>query len=256
MSGAVLILAVFLACAVEAVEALTIVLAVGIVRGWRSPMIGVAAALMVLAAVVAVFGPAIGHIPLSGLRLFVGGLLLIFGLQWLRKAILRASGHKALHDEDAIYREHVSAAQAATRGGRVFVADWYAFTLSFKGVLLEGLEVAFIVLTFGANQRRIGLASLGAAAAVVLVVAVGLLIKAPLARVPENTMKFVVGVLLTSFGMFWGVEGAGAEWPGADLSLLGVIPAVLLMALAFVALLRNGPPSRTPRRPEDAEVLS
>jgi uncharacterized membrane protein len=256
MSGAVLILAVFLACAVEAVEALTIVLAVGVVRGWRSPMIGVAAALVVLAVVVAVFGPAIGHIPLGGLRLFVGGLLLIFGLQWLRKAILRASGHKALHDEDAIYREQMSAARAATHGGRVFVTDWYAFTLSFKGVFLEGLEVAFIVLTFGANQRQIGLASLGAAAAIVLVVVVGLLIKAPLVKVPENTMKFVVGVLLTSFGVFWGVEGAGADWPGADLALLGVIPAVFLVAVIFVALLRNGPTSRSAGRPEDAEVIS
>lgn len=256
MSGAVLVLAVFLACVVEAVEALTIVLALGVIRGWRSPMIGVAAALVVLTAVVAVFGPAIRHIPLGGLRLFVGGLLLIFGLQWLRKAILRASGHKALHDEDAIYHEQMSAARAATHEVRAYVPDWYAFTLAFKGVLLEGLEVAFIVLTFGANQDKVGLASLGAVAAIVLVVVVGLLIKAPLVTVPENTMKFVVGVLLTSFGMFWGVEGAGAEWPGADLALLGVIPAVFLVALIFTALLRNRPTSRSAGRPEDAEVIS
>jgi uncharacterized membrane protein len=256
MSGTVLVLAVFLACAVEAVEALTIVLAVGVVRGWRSPMIGVAAALVVLTAVVAVFGPAIRHIPLGGLRLFVGGLLLIFGLQWLRKAILRASGHKALHDEDAIFREQMSAAQTATHEGRAFVTDWYAFTLSFKGVLLEGLEVAFIVLTFGANQGQVGLASLGAAVAIVLIVVVGLLIKGPLVKVPENTMKFVVGVLLTSFGMFWGVEGAGADWPGDDLALLGVIPAVFLISLLFIALLRDRPNYRSARQPEDAEVVS
>jgi uncharacterized membrane protein len=255
MSGAVLFLAVFLACAVEAVEALTIVLAVGIVRGWRSPMVGVAAALVVLTAVVAVFGPAIRHIPLGGLRLFVGGLLLIFGLQWLRKAILRASGHKALHDEDAIYREQVSAAQTAAHEGRAFVTDWYSFTLSFKGVLLEGLEVAFIVLTFGTNQGQVGLASLGAVTAIVLVVAVGLLIKAPLVRVPENTMKFAVGVLLTSFGTFWAVEGAGADWPGKDLSLLGVIPAVFLVAVLFTALLRDQALSGGPGRREDVEAI-
>lgn len=258
MSGAVLVLVVFLACAVEAVEALTIVLAAGLVRGWRSPMIGVAAALVVLAAVVAVFGPAISHIPLGALRVIVGGLLLIFGLQWLRKAILRASGHKALHDEDAIYQEQLWAARAATREGRAFVTDWYAFTLSFKGVFLEGLEVAFIVVTFGANQGQIGLASLGAAAAVVLVVVVGLLIKAPLARVPENTMKFVVGVLLTSFGMFWGAEGAGADWPGADLFLLGLIPAVFAVSLLFVALLRAQPQpgSGSAAEPGHAGVIS
>jgi uncharacterized membrane protein len=256
MGGVILVLAVFLACAVEAVEALTIVLAIGVVRGWRSAMIGVAAALGALAAVVALFGPAIRHIPLGGLRLFIGGLLLIFGLQWLRKAILRASGHQALHDEVAIYEEHVSAARVATHMGRAFVTDWYAFTLSFKGVFLEGVEVVFIVLTFGANQGHIGLASLGATVAVLLVVAVGLLIKAPLSNVPENTMKFVVGVLLTSFGMFWGVEGAGADWPGADLSLLGVIPSVLLVALIFVALLRRRSPSKPAGRPESAGVIS
>jgi uncharacterized membrane protein len=239
VTGAVLVLAVFLACAVEAVEALTIVLAAGVTRGWRSPLLGVGAGLVVLAAVVAALGPAVSRVPIGALRLVVGGLLLIFGLQWLRKAILRASGHKALHDEDAIFREQVAAARDAERERRALVTDWYGFTLSFKGVLLEGLEVAFIVVTFGANQGQVGMASLGAAAAVVLVVVVGVLLRAPLARVPENTMKFVVGVLLTSFGMFWGAEGAGANWPGADASLLVLVPAVLVVALALVALLRD-----------------
>jgi uncharacterized membrane protein len=239
MHGTVLVLSVFLACAVEAVEALTVVLAAGVTRGWRSPLIGVGAALAALAAVIAVFGPAISRIPLGAMQLVIGGLLLVFGLQWLRKAILRASGYKALHDEDEIYRKEVSAAQAAESRSRAFVTDWYGFTLAFKGAFLEGLEVAFIVVTFGSVQGEIGLASIGAVAAVALVVVVGLLIKAPLSKVPENTMKFVVGTLLTSFGVFWGAEGAGAAWPGADASLLVIIPVVLAVALAYVALLRN-----------------
>jgi uncharacterized membrane protein len=246
MSGTLLVLAVFLACAVEAVEALTIVLAVGVVRGWRSPLTGVAVALAVLAAIVAVFGPAIGRIPLGALRLVVGTLLLIFGLQWLRKAILRASGHKARHDEAAVYREQVSAARTAAPDGRAFITDWYAFALAFKAVGLEGLEVASIVVTFGADRRNLAPACLGAALAIVVVAAVGVLLKEPLARVPENTMKFVVGVLLTSFGTFWAAEGAGAHWPGADRALLVLIPAYLLAALLFTAMLRRRPPTTSP----------
>jgi uncharacterized membrane protein len=202
-------------------------------------MIGVVAALLTLAVVVAALGPAISRIPIGAMQLVIGGLLLVFGLQWLRKAILRASGYKALHDEDKIYQQQVAAAKAAGTEGRAFVTDWYGFTLAYKGVFLEGLEVAFIVVTFGSVQGQIPEASLGAIAAVVLVVVVGLLIKAPLAKVPENTMKFVVGILLSSFGIFWGAEGAGAHWPGADVSLLVIIPAVLVVSLAYVALLRN-----------------
>jgi uncharacterized membrane protein len=234
-----LVLAVFAACVVESVEALTIVLAVGVTRGWQATLRGVAAALVVLAAIVAVLGPALTVIPIDVLRLVVGGLLLIFGLGWLRKAILRASGFTALHDEDAIYaRQRAAAAQAGTHTGGVLV-DAYAFTLAFKGVLLEGLEVAFIVLTFGANQNNIPLAVVGAAAAVVLVTAVGIAVRAPLARVPENTLKFAVGVLLTSFGIFWGVEGAGGHWPGSDAALLGVVAFVLATAAAAVWWLRR-----------------
>jgi uncharacterized membrane protein len=239
MSGGALFLAVFLACVVEAVEALTIVLAAGTGRDWRSAITGVVVGVMVLALVVAVLGPAVTAIPLEGLRLIVGGLLLIFGLQWLRKAILRASGLKAVHDEDAIYAAELAAAQAAPAARWGMVADWYSFTLSFKGVVLEGLEVVFIALTFGANQQSIPLAAVAALAAVFVVAILGIAVRAPLARVPENTMKFVVGIMLTSFGIFWGAEGAGAVWPGADAALLVVVPSVAVLALALVALLRG-----------------
>jgi uncharacterized membrane protein len=235
-----LFVAVFLACAVEAVEATTIVLAAGTARDWRSAMTGMVAALALLAVLVAALGPAVSALPLRELRLVVGALLLIFGLQWLRKAILRASGHKALHDEDKIYREQLAAATSA--GSRRFasVPDWYGFTLSFKGVLLEGLEVVFIALTFGGNARNIPLAGLAAVCAVAVVAAAGVAVRAPLARVPENTLKFVVGIMLTAFGMFWGAEGAGAHWPGSDAALLALAPAIAVFALGLVALLRRG----------------
>jgi uncharacterized membrane protein len=228
----------FLASAVEMVEALTIVLAAGVTRGWRSALAGAAAAVVALAAVVAAVGPAITAIPLDALRLVVGGLLLTFGLQWLRKAILRASGHKSLHDEDAIFRRELD--QARAEGARMrHGIDAYGFTLSFKVVFLEGLEVAFIVLTFGSAQRSIPLAALGAAAAFVLVVAVGVALRAPLARVPENTIKFAVGVMLTTFGIFWSTEGAGAHWPGSDLALLALLAFVGAISAVFVAVLRR-----------------
>jgi uncharacterized membrane protein len=239
MSTATLFLAVFLACAVEAVEATTIVLAAGTTRNWRSALLGVGAALIVLAVIVAALGPAISVIPLRYLRLFVGGLLLIFGLQWLRKAVLRASGYKALHDEAQIYLDQVAAAKTATTERRGIVQDWYSFTLSFKGVVLEGLEVAFIALTFGSNQHDIPLAAVAAGAAILVVVALGVAIRAPLARVPENTMKFAVGVMLTSFGVFWGAEGAGAHWPGNDASLPVVVLVILGYAFALVFGLRR-----------------
>ncbi|MCV7133225.1 TMEM165/GDT1 family protein [Mycobacterium hodleri] len=240
MSGsAALFITVFLACLVEAVEALTIILAAGTARDWRSAVTGAVAGLLVLGAVIAVLGPAISVIPLNGLRLFVGGLLLIFGLQWLRKAILRASGLKALHDETLAYQATLAEVQNAPATGRAAVPDWYAFTLSFKGVFLEGLEVAFIALTFGANQGDITLAAVAALAAVLLVTVAGFAIRAPLARVPENAMKFAVGVMLTAFGIFWGVEGAGARWPGEDIALLVLIPAVALYALVLVGLFKR-----------------
>jgi uncharacterized membrane protein len=238
-SATALFIAVFLACVVEAVEATTIVLAAGTARDWRSAGTGTAAALAVLAVVVAVLGPAVSDIPLRGLRVVVGALLLVFGLQWLRKAILRASGHKALHDEDKLFAEHMADAAAQQKRRSILAPDWYGFTLAFKGVLLEGLEVVFIVLTFGANARNVGLAAIASGCAVVLVAAAGFAVRAPLARVPENTMKFVVGIMLTSFGVFWGGEGAGATWPGSDAALLVIIPAVALLGVGLVALLRQ-----------------
>ena len=241
MGTGALFIAVFLACVVEAVEATTNVLAAGTARDWRSATSGMAGALAVLAIVVAALGPAVSDVPLRGLRLFVGALLLVFGLQWLRKAILRASGHKALHDEGKIFAEQLATAAAKPRRSAGLVPDWYGFTLSFKGVLLEGLEVVFIVLTFGANQHDVGLAAIAAACAVVLVAAVGVVIRSPLQRVPENTMKFVVGIMLTAFGTFWGAEGAGAHWPGSDAALLALIPGIAVLALALVAVLRGNP---------------
>ena len=239
MSGQAVGLAasVFLACAVEAVEALTVVLAVGVTRSWRSTLIGCAVAVTALAVTTAILGPRLTSLPINSLRLVVGGLLLIFGLQWLRKAILRAAGLKAGHDEEEIYRQEVAAAQAARSGAERF--DGYAFTIAFKGVLLEGLEVVFIALTFGANQDRLGLAAIAALAAVLLVALVGVLVRHPLARVPENAMKFSVGVMLTSFGVFWGAEGAGASWPGDDAALLMIVPTVAVFSVGLARRFRS-----------------
>ncbi|MBO0838117.1 MAG: hypothetical protein J2P28_21740 [Actinobacteria bacterium] len=238
-SASALFIAVFLACAVEAVEATTIVLAAGTARDWRSAGTGTGAALAVLAVIVAALGPAVAAIPLTALRVIVGALLLVFGLQWLRKAVLRASGHKALHDEDKLFAEHLAEARSQRTRRILLAPDGYGFTLAFKGVLLEGLEVVFIVLTFGANARNVGLAAIAAGCATVLVAAAGFAVRAPLARVPENTMKFLVGIMLTSFGVFWGGEGAGASWPGSDAALLVIIPAVALLGLALTWLLRR-----------------
>jgi uncharacterized membrane protein len=248
-SNVLLFLGTFLASAVEAVEALTIVLAVGVVRGWRSTLLGVGAAAVVLAAIVAALGPALRLIPISTLRLAVGALLLTFGLQWLRKAILRAGGYKSLHDEAAAFASgRAEAGSAEAPAGRM---DWYSFTVAFKGVLLEGLEVAFIVVGFGSTQGKLGLAAGAAAAAVVLVVAVGVAVRGPLERVPENTLKFVVGLLLTSFGIFWGGEGAGVEWPGSDLAILALVGFVGLVSVLLTQGLRR---RRQPLRAAEAHT--
>jgi len=238
VSAVLLVSAAFLASAVEMVEALTIVLAVGVSREWRSTLIGVVTALIALAVIVAALGPALTLLPIELLRLVIGTLLLIFGLQWLRKAILRASGYKALHDEDAIFARALSEAHGAQREVKAGM-DWYAFTLATKGVFLEGLEVVFIVLTFGTTQGNIGLAATGAAAAVLLVGLAGVLVHRPLSRVPENTMKFAVGAMLATFGIFWSSEGAGVEWPGQDAAILAVLAFVLVVSLALVQLLKR-----------------
>jgi uncharacterized membrane protein len=238
VSPLVLFATVFLACAVEAVEALTVVLAAGTGRHWPSALQGAGVALLTLAAVVGALGPAVAQIPLGGLRVVVGTLLLLFGLQWLRKAVLRASGWKEQRDEAAAFAKGLAAAEDAPAERRGQVRDWYAFTVAFKGVALEGLEVAFIVVTFGGSRHDVPLASVGAAAAVVVVAGVGFAVRAPLARVPENTMKFVVGTLLTAFGIFWSAEGAQAHWPGSDAALLVLVPAVALLALGCTRVLR------------------
>ena len=238
MTGDLLVfLGAALASAVEMVEALTIVLALGVTRGWRAPLQGAAVALAFLVVLVAVLGPALAAVPIDALRLVVGSLLLVFGLQWLRKAILRASGYKALHDEEAAFAAEVSAARA--EGRTPDGVDRYAFVISFKSTLLEGLEVAFIIVTFGGAQKNVGLAALGAAAALIVVTIAGVIAHAPLSRVPENTLKFGVGIMLTSFGIFWSAEGAGVSWPGGDASLLGVLAFVIVLSFGLVAVLRN-----------------
>src|SRR5579863_10024387 len=215
------------------VEALTIVVAVGVTRGWRSALQGVAAALAVLAVLVVAIGPPLVHyVPLGALRIAVGGLLLVFGLQWLRKAVLRSAGLKAKHDEDAIFAEHV----AELSSGH----DATAFVVAFKGVFLEGLEVVVIVLTLGAASHRLGLAAAAAGAAVVVVGAVGAVVARQLAGVPENAMKMAVGLMLVSFGTFWAGEGIGVNWPGADLAIPVLVGAYGVVAWLTVAGLGRG----------------
>ena len=232
-----LLASVFLACAVEAVEALTIVLAVGHTRSWPSSLYGCGSAILALTALVVALGPALTRLPVDALRLLVGGALLAFGLQWLRKAILRAARLKPLHDEIATFEAESAAAQTA--GAHTAGIDIYAFVASFKGVLLEGLEVAIIVLTLGASRHRVPLAAAAAAGAIGLVALAGLVVRAPLARVPENTIKFAVGVMLTSFGTFWAMEGAGLPWLGGDAALLAIVPVVTFVSLMITARLRS-----------------
>jgi Ca2+/H+ antiporter, TMEM165/GDT1 family len=247
------VVAAFLASAVEFVEALTIVLAMGVARSWRAALWGTGLAIAVLATVTVALGAALGsYVSRPLLQLIVGTLLLIFGLQWLRKAILRAAGLKATHDEDAIFAEEQAAARAASTEER-FGLDWYAFVISFKGVFLEGLEVVFIVLTFGANAHSVPLAAGGAAVAAVLVLMIGVAVHRPLAAVPENTLKFAVGLMLSTFGVFWLVEGLGVfahprtsiEPPGGDAALLVLLAVWFLVAQTLVRVLRNGTPQAT-----------
>jgi uncharacterized membrane protein len=247
-----LIAATFVACFVEMVEATTIVMAIGFTRSWRSAMTGVAAALVVLAVVTSIAGYALNRwFPEAALQLVIGGLLLVFGLQWLRKAILRASGRKAVHDEDAIYRKEAEAAKAAGRdSGRL---DMFSFMVSFKGVFLEGMEVVFIVITFGLNAKNVPAASLGAAAAVVTVLGIAFAVRRPLSMIDENLLKYGVGLLLASFGTFWAVEGIDVfrsgrhslQWPGADLSILVLLAVWFLLSRVFVTVLRGPRPTPT-----------
>ncbi|HLY80147.1 MAG TPA: hypothetical protein VKQ70_12270 [Caulobacteraceae bacterium] len=236
--------AAFVASTVEVVEAFTIVLAVATVRGWRPALSGAAAALGVLAVVVAALGPLLSMVPLQALQVVIGVLLLLFGLGWLRKAVLRAAGLMALHDEDAIYQRESSRIGEDVRSAGA--ANGVAALASFQAVLLEGLEVVFIVLAVGAGHGLMIPASIGALAAFVAVMALGLLVRKPLANVPENTLKFGVGVMLSAFGVFWTSEGLGAPWPGDDWALLGLVGAFLVVALALVALVRPRASTVTP----------
>jgi uncharacterized membrane protein len=243
MSTWLLVLTAFLASLVEMVEVLTIILAVGLTRGWRSALLGAAAGLAVLVVIVAVLGPALIRIvPLAALQIVVGALLLIFGLQWLRTAIQRAAGLKAKRDEEVAFQHNVGALE-----GRPVASvglDWTGFVVTFKGVLLEGLEVAFIVLTFGVQAGRFGPSAAGALAAFVLAALVGVAVHRPLTRVPENGIKFAVGIALTTFGTFWAGEGIGVEWPEGDLTLLILAAFYALLAAGLVAWLRSSEQAR------------
>ena len=263
-STLVLVVAVFAASLVEMVEALTIVVAAGVSRGWRPALEGAAAALLVLGVLVLAVGvPLIRYIPIDTLRVVVGALLLVLGLSWLRKAILRASGHKAPHDEDLIYAATVAelriedaptghdgptaptalAVPAAPPPPESRRHDGVGFAVAFKGVFLEGTEVVLIVISLGAAQHRLGLAALAAAAAAVLVAIVGLFVARQLSEVPENTIKTVVGVMLTSFGVFWVGEGAGVHWPGSDLAIPVLVGFFVVVFFAFTAFMRTQLPA-------------
>jgi uncharacterized membrane protein len=235
-TAAPIALASFLACSVEVVEAFTIVLAVSIVQGIRPALIGTVAALALLVVAVALFGPLLALAPIHGLQLVVGILLLVFGLGWLRKAILRAGGALALHDETATFEKETSALRGAAGAA---TADWLAGIAAFKAVLLEGTEVVFIVLAVAARPGLLLPASLGAAAAVVLVLAAGLALRAPLSRVPENTLKFTVGGLLTGFGVFWCSEGLDARFPGGDWAILALVGLFIGLGLAMARFVRS-----------------
>lgn len=235
------ITAAFLGSLVEVVEAFTIVLAVGTVRGWRPAFIGTGAGLAVLMLLVAILGPVLDRIPLNALQLVVGTLLLLFGLRWLRKAILRAAGIIALHDEAAAFAEETAHLSDAARRKDTHL-DWIAGLTAFKAVVLEGVEVVFIVVAVGAGRDLLWPASLGALAACVLVLAIGLIVHKPLARVPENTLKFGVGIMLSAFGVFWTGEGLGVEWPGHDAAILAFAAVFLVVGLFGVSLARRAAP--------------
>jgi uncharacterized membrane protein len=269
-----LVVASFLASAVEFVEAFTIVLAMGLTRSWRATLIGGAVAVVALAAVTAIAGVAlVKYVSTSFLQLLIGTLLLIFGLQWLRKAILRYSGLKALHDEEETFREEQEAARQAGHEVRLGL-DWFAFVVSFKGVFLEGLEVVFIVITFGLSASKdhpgtngLALAAAGAALALLLVLIAGALVHRPLSAVPENTMKYCVGLLLSTFGTFWAVEGLGVfsselrqaneslAWPGGDWAILGILAAWLILSQLAIAGLRQLPAARAARASQTGQQV-
>jgi uncharacterized membrane protein len=252
------VLASFLASAVEFVEALTIVLAVGVVRGWRPALLGAGAGVAALGALVLLLGPSLAHVPLPVLQIVVGTLLLLFGLRWLRKAILRAAGILALHDEDAAYAAQLRAMQVAGQGNPARL-DPVAFLAAFKSVFLEGLEVVFIVVALGSSGRLLWPAASGALLALAAVVALGVVLHQPLRRVPENTLKFCVGTLLSAFGTFWVGEGLGLAWVEGELALVALIGVFALAGLLLTgasARVRAAVGSRAPRAPTPAPNIA
>ncbi len=250
------LVATYVACVVEAVEATTIIMAMGFTRSWRSTWSGVATALLALAVVTTVFGYALtSWLPEAALQLAIGGLLLVFGLQWLRKAILRASHRKSIHDEEKIFREQQEAARLA--GDQPDGFDVFSFMVSLKGTFLEGMEVVFIVITFGLNAHNVPVAVLGACAAVITVTILAVSFRKPLAMIPENTMKYGVGLLLASFGTFWAIEGLGVlgnrhksiAWPGSDAAILVLLIIWFLVTRVFIVALAQSPGGADPRTP-------
>ena len=254
-STVVLFLAVFGASAVEMVEALTIVVASGTARGWRSALEGAGVAVVVLAAIVGAVGvPLIHLVPISALRVVVGSILLVLGLNWLRKAILRSSGHIAFHDEDIIYQKTVASLTESDGRLQRTARDSVGFAVAFKGVFLEGTEVVLIVLSLGSSDHKMLLASLTAGAALCIVTIVGAVVARQLSEVPENAMKMTVGIMLSSFGIFWAGEGAKVRWPGSDVFILVLIGVFGFVAFLAIELMRRRFP--VPDAQPVAEVLS
>ncbi len=238
MHDILLVVSAFLASSVEMVEAITIILAVGVTKGWRTAFAGVISASVALAVIVTVLGVSlVNYVPLNVLQVTVGILLLIFGMQWLRKAIQRASGVRSSHDEDKIFANEVNELKSLSMSGDAI--DWQGFVVSFKGVFLEGLEVAFIVITFGANSGRVDLAAAGAIAAFFLVSGIGVIVHRPLTQVPENAIKHTVGVMLMAFGTFWGAEGVGIGWSLGSATILPIAGLYWLASLAFIEAIKR-----------------
>jgi uncharacterized membrane protein len=228
----------FLGTAVEFVEALTIVLAVGVTKGWKSSLSGMAAAIALLTALVVLFGvPLMNYVHVGAFQLVIGILMMMFGMRWLRKAILRYSGLKALHLENEAYEEELSRQRKESSQGSAM--DWFGFTTTFNIVLLEGVEAIFIVLTLGLAASSLSSAIVGSVIGIVFVIIAGILLRKPLAMIPENTMKFVVGLMLSGFGIFWVGEGIGVEWWHEDVSILLLTAGLLLISIVCAAVLRS-----------------
>jgi uncharacterized membrane protein len=245
MDGSFLGLSVFIACVVEMVEALTIILAIGVTRGWRSTLLATGAALVCLVVIVGVFGKTLMHSvsndsnpTVQRLWIIMGGLLLIFGLQWTKKGILRFTSILPSRDETKVYNRTVEAAKETIKEDEKLI-DWYGFVIVFKGVLIEGLEVVFILITFSATQNNLRVGIIAALIAFLVVALMGILIHKPLSRVPENTMKLIVGVLLTTFGTYFSTKGVGVQWPHGEVAIAGILVFYVILTYVFIRILKN-----------------